>query len=226
MSLKLNNKSAILFDMDGVLYNSMPNHAKAWSETMAFYGMNMPPMEVYMHEGCTGSYTVNQVSLRERGYGATEEEVKEIYAHKAELFRNMPMAEIMPGAMEVFKRAKAAGLKIHIVTGSGQKTLIERVVKDFEGYITREKMVTSFDVKRGKPFPDPYLKGLELAGVDASQAVVVENAPMGVRAAVAAGIETIAVNTGPLDDAVLLNEGASILFSSMQELADKWETLF
>jgi HAD superfamily hydrolase (TIGR01509 family) len=179
-----------------------------------------------MHEGCTGSYTVNQVSLRERGYGATEEEVKEIYAHKAELFRNMPMAEIMPGAMEVFKKAKAAGLKIHIVTGSGQKTLIERVVKDFEGYITREKMVTSFDVKRGKPFPDPYLKGLELAGVDASQAVVVENAPMGVRAAVAAGIETIAVNTGPLDDAVLLNEGASILFSSMQELADKWETLF
>ena len=87
-------------------------------------------------------------------------------------------------------------------------------------------MVTSFDVKRGKPFPDPYLKGLELAGVDASQAVVVENAPMGVRAAVAAGIETIAVNTGPLDDAVLMNEGASILFSSMQELADKWETLF
>ena len=55
---------------------------------------------------------------------------------------------------------------------------------------------------------------------------MVENAPMGVRAAVAAGIETIAVNTGPLDDAVLLNEGASILFSSMQELADKWETLF
>ena len=45
-------------------------------------------------------------------------------------------------------------------------------------------------------------------------------------AAVAAGIETIAVNTGPLDDAVLMNEGASILFSSMQELADKWETLF
>ena len=58
-------------------------------------------------------------------------------------------------------------------------------------------MVTAFDVKYGKPHPEPYLMGLEKAGVHANEAFVVENAPMGVEAGVAAGIFTIAVNTGP-----------------------------
>ena len=132
----------------------------------------------------------------------------------------------MPGAKEVFRKAAAAGLKILIVTGSGQKNLIERVQKDFEGYITRDRMVTAFEVTRGKPWPDPYLKGLEIAGVSASEAVVVENAPLGIRAAVAAGIDTIAVNTGPLEDEILQAEGPALLMHSMQELADRIETLF
>lgn len=221
----LRGKKAILFDMDGVLYNSMPNHAKAWSQTMAHFGMDMSPIEVYMNEGCTGAYTVNTISLRERGYEATDREVKEIYAYKAKLFQSMPTPEIMEGAQLLFRSAKLQGLQILVVTGSGQKVLIDRLLNDFKGYITRDKMVTSFDVKRGKPFPDPYLKGLELAGVSAAEAVVVENAPLGVRAAVAAGIDTIAVNTGPLENRVLLDEGAKILFASMCQFANSWENL-
>ena len=127
---------------------------------------------------------------------------------------------------EVFRKAAKAGLKILIVTGSGQKNLIERVQRDFEGYITRDRMVTAFEVTRGKPYPDPYLKGLKIAGVPASEAVVVENAPLGIRAAVAAGIDTIAVNTGPLEDEILLAEKPVLLLHSMQELADNLEILF
>lgn len=226
MDFTLKNKSAILFDMDGVLYDSMPNHSKAWSRAMQDFGINMTPDDVYMNEGCTGSYTVKQISLRERGYEATDDEVKRIYEHKASLFRGMPSAQVMPGAQELFEKAKKSGFKILIVTGSGQKNLIDRVLHDFEGYITRDLMVTSFDVKRGKPYPDPYLKGLELAGVKSYQAIVVENAPMGIRAAVAAGIDTIAVNTGPLDNSILEKEGSSVLFPSMQSLSDNWNNLF
>lgn len=226
MNFSLKDKHAILFDMDGVLYDSMPNHSMAWSRAMQDFGINMTPDDVYMNEGCTGSYTVKQISLRERGYEATDDEVKHIYEHKAALFRSMPSAQVMPGAQEIFEKARKSELKILIVTGSGQKNLIDRVLHDFEGYITRDLMVTSFDVKRGKPFPDPYLKGLELADVKSSQALVVENAPMGIRAAVAAGIDTIAVNTGPLDNRILEKEGCSVLFSSMQSLSDNWDNLF
>lgn len=225
MSFSLRNKSAILFDMDGVLYDSMPNHSKAWSQAMEKFGMHMSPHDVYMNEGATGHDTVVRISLRDRGYEATESEIDDIYNYKASLFRSMPEARVMPGALEVFRRAAAAGLKILIVTGSGQKNLIERVQRDFEGYITRERMVTAFEVTRGKPYPDPYLKGLSIAGVPASEAVVVENAPLGIRAGIAAGIDTIAVNTGPLEDEILQAEGPVMLMHSMQELADRFETL-
>ena len=226
MAFSFHNKSAILFDMDGVLYDSMPNHSMAWSQAMERYGMHMTPHDVYLNEGATGHDTVVRISLRDRGYEASDQEIDEIYGYKAELFRSMPEARVMPGSQEVFKKAAAAGLRILIVTGSGQRNLIERVQRDFEGYITRDHMVTAFEVTRGKPYPDPYLKGLEIAGVSAAQAVVVENAPLGIRAAVAAGIDTIAVNTGPLDDDILLAEKPVLLLHSMQELADNLEKLF
>lgn len=226
MAFTFHNKSAILFDMDGVLYDSMPNHSKAWSQAMEKYGMHMTPHDVYLNEGATGHDTVVRISLRDRGYEASEQEINDIYGYKAALFRSMPEACIMPGSQEVFRKAGALGLKILIVTGSGQKNLIERVQRDYEGYITRDRMVTAFEVKRGKPYPDPYLKGLQIAGVPAGEAVVVENAPLGIRAAVAAGIDTIAVNTGPLEDEILLAEKPVLLLHSMQELADNLENLF
>ena len=225
MPFSLKGKSAVLFDMDGVLYDSMPNHSKAWTQAMAHFGMKMTPEDVYLHEGCTGRATVARISLRERGHETTETEEQDIYDYKAGLFRAMPAAPVMPGAMEVFRKVRQAGLQILIVTGSGQKNLIERVQRDFEGFITRDRMVASFDVKRGKPYPDPYLKGLSIAGVPASKAVVVENAPLGIRAGVTAGIETIAVNTGPLSDDILLAEKPSLLLHSMQELADSIDSL-
>ena len=67
--------------------------------------------------------------------------------------------------------------------------------------------------------------GLKKAGIAPNEAVVVENAPLGVKAGVAAGIFTIAVNTGPLPDSALLDEGANLLFGSMQELSEKWDNL-
>ena len=214
----LTGKDAVLFDMDGVLYDSMPNHSKAWSIAMDHFGMHMTPHDVYLNEGATGHDTVSRISMRERGIEATDEQVEEIYSYKAALFRSMPVARVMPGADDVIRKVKLSGRQVLIVTGSGQKNLIERVQRDFE--VTRDHMVTSFDVKRGKPFPDPYLRGLEIAGVSADRAVVVENAPLGIRAGVAAGIDTIAVNTGPLDDDVLEREGCVMLLHSMQELSD------
>lgn len=84
-------------------------------------------------------------------------------------------------------------------------------------------MVTAFDVKKGKPNPEPYLIGLEKGGLKANEAIVVENAPLGVEAGSKAGIFTIAVNTGPLSDNVLWDAGANYLFHSMIEFSEHWE---
>ena len=87
-------------------------------------------------------------------------------------------------------------------------------------------MVTAFDVKYGKPNPEPYLMGLQKAGVKPNEAIVVENAPLGVRAGVAAGIFTVALNTGPLPDEALTSEGANLLFPSMNDFEANWEEFF
>lgn len=87
-------------------------------------------------------------------------------------------------------------------------------------------MVTAFDVKYGKPNPEPYLMALRKAGIQPNEAIVVENAPLGVRAGVAAGIFTVAVNTGPLPDKTLLDEGADLLFPSMPAFNEAWETFY
>ena len=101
----------------------------------------------------------------------------------------------------------------------------DRLNHHFPGVFCRELMVTAFDVKRGKPDPEPYLMGLQKGGLRAEECIVVENAPLGVRAAKAAGIFTIAVNTGPLPDNALTDEGADLLLPSMQALSDAWEEL-
>ena len=216
---------AVLFDMDGVLYNSMPSHAKAWHRAMAHFGYDLPEQEAYMHEGRTGASTINIVSRRQRGVEESEERIQEIYRVKSQFFNEYPPAEPMPGALELLHKLQAQGLKILIVTGSGQASLLDRLNHHFPGVFSRELMVTAFDVQCGKPDPEPYLMGLQKGGVRAEECVVVENAPLGVRAAKAAGIFTIAVNTGPLPDEALINEGADLLLPSMQTLCDVWEQL-
>lgn len=110
-----------------------------------------------------------------------------------------------------------------VVTGSGQLSLLERLEHNFPGTFHKELMVTAFDVKYGKPNPEPYLMALKKGGLKADEAVVIENAPLGVEAGHKAGIFTIAVNTGPLDGQVLLDSGADLLFPSMQALCDEWD---
>lgn len=216
---------AVLFDMDGVLFNSMPYHADAWHKVMERRGLHLSREEAYMHEGRTGAATVNIVYNRTFGHDATPELIKEIYEEKSAEFNTHPEPEAMPGAWELLQKVKAAGLTPVLVTGSGQHSLLDRLDHHFPGIFCRERMVTAYDVKYGKPHPEPYLMGLEKAGVEAHEAVVVENAPIGVQAGVAAGIYTIAVNTGPLAPEVLLGAGADTLYPSMQALCDGWEEL-
>lgn len=216
---------AVLFDMDGVLFNSMPYHAEAWHQVMKSHGLTLSREEAYMHEGRTGAGTINIVFQREMGRDASLEEIDSIYKEKSILFNSYTEAKRMPGAWELLQQVKADGLVPMVVTGSGQLSLLERLEHNFPGMFQKELMVTAFDVKYGKPNPEPYLMALQKGGLKADEAVVVENAPLGVEAGHKAGIFTIAVNTGPLDGQVLLDAGADLLFPSMQALSDAWNEL-
>jgi beta-phosphoglucomutase-like phosphatase (HAD superfamily) len=103
--------------------------------------------------------------------------------------------------------------------------LLDKLEEDLHNLVSKELMVTAFDVKHGKPAPEPYLKGMEKCGVNPWETIVVENAPLGVRAAVAAQCFTIAVNTGPLPDEKLSQEGANLIYPRMTALSEDWKRL-
>lgn len=216
---------AVMFDMDGVLYDSMPNHAYSWHESMKKYGIDMSADEAYAYEGMRGVETIQLIVKQQLGRDISEEEAESMYEEKARVFGTRPKAQIMEGVKRLMAEMKAEEKKILVVTGSGQHNLLDKLAIDFKEFITPDMIVSSFDVSHGKPSPEPYLKGLAKAGVQPWEGVVVENAPLGVRAGVAARVFTIAVNTGPLPDSALSNEGASLVFPRMTELADEWDEI-
>lgn len=217
---------AVLFDMDGVLYDSMPNHAVAWQESMAQFGIHMTAGDAYATEGARGVDTIRRMVKRQQGRDIDEAEAQKMYDVKTRVFHSLPEAPVMPGVADLMEKFRQEGILCGVVTGSGQRPLIRRILRDFSAYVDETHITTAYDVQRGKPSPDPYLMGLKKAGnLHPNEAMVVENAPLGIRAGHAARIFTIAVNTGPLPDEELLTAGANLIFPTMQEFCEHWHNL-
>ena len=218
---------AVLFDMDGVLYDSMPHHAIAWQRSMAKFGIHMTEADAYATEGARGVDTIRMMVKKQQGREIDEAEAQLMYDEKTRQFHALPETPVMPGILDLMQQIHADGLTIGVVTGSGQRPLINRLMKDFGMFLNENHIVTAYDVKHGKPNPDPYLMGLHKVGnLNPWEAIVVENAPLGVKAGVAASIFTIAVNTGPLPNEVLEKEGANLVLSDMPTLSRSWHSLF
>lgn len=212
--------------MDGTLYDSMGNHADAWMRMVAELGIEASRDEFFAYEGCTGRYILNMLFLRAYGHGIAPEEADRLYGIKTSYFRELPE----PKPFAVMQRLVAdlldRGVTTVLVTGSGQMSLIERLARDFPGAFPVERCVTARNVSRGKPHPEPFLKGLEMAGVCAGDAIAIDNAPLGVRSASDAGIFTIGLVTGPVPAGDLRSNGADVVFEGPQALYDAIRAAF
>ncbi len=215
----------VLFDMDGTLINSMPNHAVAWTRTFRSIGIVFSEEDAYLTEGARGIDTIRRYVFDQTQQTMTEERAKELYDEKARCFALLPTPQVMDGAFELMEKLQRSGLQIGIVTGSAQVPLIERILSDFGKYVSRDSLVTALDVAKGKPDPEPYLKGMEKFAAAPNETLIVENAPLGIESGRRSGAFVVAVNTGPLSDDLLLSAGAHVLYRSVKELADNWEEL-
>ncbi len=210
---------AVFFDMDGVLYDSMPNHEYSWCKAFEAEGIVFHPEEAYANEGRTAKGTINLVFNRELGHGATDDDVERIYKRKTELMHSRPQPPMLPKMQELLTILPKRGVKVYVVTGSRQPSLVGKLSQAFG--IEKETLVCGADVVKGKPDPEPYLIALARSGFAPEECMVVENAPLGVISGKAAGLTVWAVNTGKLADSVLLDAGADRLFHTTSELADE-----
>jgi beta-phosphoglucomutase-like phosphatase (HAD superfamily) len=211
---------AYFFDMDGVLFDSMPNHAIAWEEVMKNHQLPFTAYDCYLNEGRTGESVIREAMWKARNRDATSDEITTIYAEKSAYFNMLEQkvggTPTIPGVAEVLRYVEACGDQIWVVTGSGMRSLLDNLNTVLPAVFQRDRMITAFDVVHGKPDPEPYLKAWERSGLTKEQCVVVENAPLGIRSGKAAGLTVYAVNTGVLTKDDLAQ--ADQVFDTMAEL--------
>lgn len=220
-----NSLKAYFFDMDGVLFDSMPNHAIAWEEVMKQHQLPFTAYDCYLNEGRTGESVIREAMWTARNRDATPDEITTIYAEKSAYFTMLEQKSggtpTISGVADVLQYIQSRGHQIWVVTGSGMRSLLDNLNAALPPVFQRDRMITAFDVVKGKPDPEPYLKAWERSGLAKEQCVVIENAPLGVRSAKAAGLTVYAVNTGILTREDLLQAGADKVFDSMQELLEE-----
>ena len=216
---------AVFFDMDGVLFDSMPFHAEAWVKVMVEQGIPFTAHDAYMNEGRTGASTINEYFLKYKGREATTSEIEALYKQKSDYFNQINKITPIPTIEKVLHFLRLKGVECFVVTGSGQRSLFDVLDTYFTDIFSVDKMVTAYDVKFGKPHPEPYLMALEKSGLHPWEVLVVENAPLGVKSAVAAGLFTIAINTGILFPQELAQEGANLVLDDMKSLLEILEVI-
>jgi len=215
----------IFFDCDGVLYNSLPHYVTAWSEAFEEIGLEFPEKEAYRHEGRNGKEAV-RIILKQNWSGKINDDiVKKIISKRNDVLERLGKPNLQEGAIELVTEVKKSGLDIWVVTGSSRTETFKMIVEDFYGLIDKKKIITGKDVRRGKPNPEPFLTACLKANISPCEAIVIENAPLGIESAHKAGILCIAVNTGILTDFELENAGAKIVFDSCINLLINWKNI-
>lgn len=215
---------AVLFDMDGILYDSMPLHCRAWKAMCDEYGIEATNDEFFAYEGRTGASTIDILIRRQWGRPSTEDEARNMYAVKSRNFKTYNEPPMMGGAARAAAIASQRAISV-LVTGSGQKSILDRLERDYPGVFPPERRVTAADTVHGKPHPEPFFKGMQRACAEPECCIAIDNAPLGVESASRAGAFTIGVRTGPLEPGSLSAAGADIEIDSMELCADLLDCL-
>jgi len=173
----------LLFDLDGVLVDSTPAVARVWTKWAIAHGFD-PDETVRLAHGRPSVDTVRDL-LPDADFEAENEVIL-----RGEI-EDIDGVVALPGIRELLSSLPPD--RWAIVT-SCSRPLAEVRLKA-AGLPTPPRLQTSDDIRRGKPDPEPYLKGATLLGIPAAKCVVFEDAPAGIRSGKAAGALVIALPT-------------------------------
>lgn len=184
---------AVIFDMDGVITNTMPDHFRAWRKVLLIMsGISVTKRDIYLREGQPGSITLREI-FREKGHAIGRAQAQEILQAKEKLFKKIVRRRFVPGARGFLRYLKNNGFTLGLVTGTARhevERILPRPIMDLFSVV-----VTGCEVKKGKPHPEPYLMALKKLKIRSKEAVVIENAPFGIRSAKRARLRCLALET-------------------------------
>jgi beta-phosphoglucomutase len=183
---------ALIFDLDGVIVNSMPVHERAWRQYLGSVGIDAGDIPTRMH-GRRNDEIV-------RDFVGDEVDLDTIVAHgaaKERLFRDLLRADLrqhlVPGIEEWLEHI--SGAPIALATNA-ERANIDFVLDGVAGLRRHfDVIVDGSQVARPKPAPDVYLRAAEILNIPPRNCVVFEDSPVGVAAARTAGMRVVGVLT-------------------------------
>jgi beta-phosphoglucomutase len=204
---------AVIFDMDGVIVDSMPYHFLAWYEALRQWGVRVSCFDVYSKEGERWQKTLKDLLKREK-IVPRKAVLEKIFALRRKIFKKYFKRFIFKGSQEFLSCLKKKGLILGLVTGTPEdevKKILPRKI-----YSLFDVVVSGNQVKRGKPHPEPYLKAVRMLRLKAAECIVVENAPFGIESAKKAGTFCIALATSLPPEYL---KGADIIVNNLGEIS-------
>jgi sugar-phosphatase len=198
--------SALLFDLDGVLVDSTPAVARVWRRWAQEHGFD--PEEVVRRAHGRPSLTTIRELLPDADH---EAENREVERREMEDIKGVIQ---LPGAQQLLDSLPSG--RWTIVTSCTRPLAAVRLRA--AGLSLPLKMVTSSESKNGKPHPEPYQKAAATLGYAASDCVVVEDVPAGIRAGKAAGARVVAFTT-TMDRRQLKEAGSDWIVHNCADIA-------
>lgn len=187
----------ILFDMDGVIVASGPAHAASWKLVARKHGI---PLDEATFRETFGRPSRDIIRVL-WGDGLTVDQVRRIDEEKEAAYRELirGMVPLSIGVREALSGLRSAGYALAVAT-SGPRENVELVLHETGLSEWFQATVSGFDVERGKPAPDCFLLAAQRLRVPPCDCVVIEDAPVGIEAGIAAGMRVLGyVGTWPAE---------------------------
>jgi len=180
----------ILFDFDGVTVKSMEQHYEGWKRAFAEININLKEEEFFPLEG----QGIDEISaVIGRKHGLDEQTVAAVVKRKVQYYNELMTIEFYDHYFEMLENFKSRNIKMGVVTG-GSRIRVRPIIDEYlSSYF--DVLVTVDDIEKGKPHPDPYLKGAELLKLSPQNCIVVENAPLGIKSGSSAGMIVVGITT-------------------------------
>jgi beta-phosphoglucomutase len=190
---KINLKlKAVIFDMDCVITNTMPDHYAAWKTILKKEGLDVSHYDIYSREGQQGLRSVREL-FAQYDIPYDDDRARRILKEKEELFKRTVKIRFITGARTFLKTLRRIQMPLALVTGTSRHEF-ERMLPDSIKQLF-DVVVTGTDVKHGKPHPEPFRTALRRLKIPGDKAVAIENAPFGIQSAKQAGIQCLALET-------------------------------
>ena len=188
----LKKYKAVLFDMDGVIVDSMPYHFISWFETLKKYNITVSPFDIYEKEGEKCETCVERFFKRDK-IKCDAKIIAEVLKLRDKLYKKYFKVHLFSNIEQILIKLKNKGFLLAIVTGSTRQKVVSMLPKKI---LSKFNVIVSADIiKKGKPHPDSYLTAAKKLRVKPTECIVVENAPYGIRAAKSAKMFCVAVTT-------------------------------